>query len=113
MKAKEYFEKYFGDIDSVSPDTLDLIKDRADKCFCELVDEILPLYKKRGSTASAMDGVIRELNSKGNAISGLMKKKYGASIFKRNALKNIWGDMLERYMKPKEPENSKSEETEG
>ena len=113
MKAKEFFEKYFGDIDAITTENIQTLRERGDQCFRELVDEIYPLYKKRGSTPLAMEGVIRELNDKYNAISGLMEKKWGTSIWNRNGLKKCWDALLDKYTKPKEePETSKTEDAE-
>lgn len=89
MKAKEYFEKYFSPI----PDLTDpaLVNKACVDLMVEMSGEIIKLCEGRHSSSnSAVEGAIKEMNQRFNAVRDMCEKKYGEPILKRNGLKNYW-----------------------
>lgn len=82
MKAKEYFEKYKDLISSENKEIA--IKGTSDLVF-DLFNEIDALCKVRGvKTDRGMITIIKEENSKWNAIAALFEKDYGDPMLVRN-----------------------------
>ena len=101
MKAKEYFEKYFADIEASDENpNNEVFLRRAGKLVQDLTNEALELCDARHSHSnSTVDGVLKEQNQKFNSIANMIEKKYGHAYLKRNGLILYWQDQLNKGTK--------------
>ena len=97
MKAQEYFDKYFSNIN-----TAEEIEKNGKEMFRDFAGEYSDIAKKRSvKTTDGAVGVVRELNDKWNSVAGKVEKKFGIKCLKRNAIWNVflaneWGDRFPR-----------------
>ena len=89
MKAKEYFAKYDGLINSSdgSKEATDLLIEMSEEI--EKIAEIR--HVKNGK---ALLSIILEENDKWNAIVRMFENKYGISQLLRDGFKNFWFDQM-------------------
>lgn len=109
MKAKEYFEKYFGDVDMTQPaqSFANYVQKSGVAILDELIKEANEIVKKRRcKTDDAVEGVIREQNAKWNSIANMVEKKYKAPFFKRNGVKSYWQHYLDVAKKASQQVNN-------
>lgn len=93
MKAKEYFEKYFTDLESPGVDFVD----RVVKFISELSKETICICDARHSRSdSAVDGALKEQNQKFNSVANMIEKKYGRPYLKRNTFIEYWENQFNR-----------------
>lgn len=96
MKAKEYFEKYFTDLDDIS---VDESNERIIKFMQDLKDETISICDMRHSRLNrSCEGALKDQNNKFNAVGNLIEKKYGRPLFKRNGFINFWHRRFEEEM---------------
>ena len=87
MKAKEYFEKYFADLESPDVDFVDITV----KFISELSNETISICDARHSRSdSTVDGALKEQNQKFNSVANMIEKKYGRPYLKRNGFIEYW-----------------------
>ena len=108
MKAKEYFDKYFGNVKSEQE-----MIENAKSMYVDFSKEFEEIKEKRKiKTLGGLVGIIRELNDKWNSIATKVEEKFSAQFLKRNAIWNNWlsekfGDEYPR--KPDGEERSEGE----
>lgn len=94
MKAKEYFEKYFTDLDSISAEE---IENRLRAFFKAMNAESRDICNMRHvKLDSGVLGVLREQTNKWNAVGRLIEKKYGVLLLKQDGFINYWNCRLNR-----------------
>ena len=94
MKAKEYFEKYFNDLEKIEQSEFD---NRIVNFFTDLTNEVKQLCKIRHSTSnSTVEGIMKEMDAKANAVNALIEKKHGKPLFKRNMFSQYWNIQFEK-----------------
>lgn len=94
MKAKEYFEKYFTDLDSISAEE---IYNRLRAFLKAMNEESRDIANMRHvKLDSGVLGVLREQSNKWNAVGRLIEKKYGAPLLKQDGFINYWNCRLNR-----------------
>ena len=82
-KAKEYFEKYFNDLESVSSaEEFDSLISRFISDLCQEVVDLCEV-RKSGRDEVVMSA-IKEQNDKWNSVARRIEDKYGRSLLKRN-----------------------------
>ena len=92
MKAKEYFEKYFTELDGLSTEEVNEI---VVAFINELSMEVVDICDMRHSrTNSSTEGALKEQNNKFNAVGNLIEKKYGRPLFKRNGFIQYWQEQF-------------------
>lgn len=91
MKAKEYFDKYFGNVKSEQE-----MIENAKSMYADFFKEFEAIKEKRKiKTMDGLVGIIRELNDKWNSIATKVEAKFSAQFLKRNAIWNNW--LYERW----------------
>lgn len=87
MKAQEYFEMFFKDLEPTLPN----IVESAKQMLSEFSGEITPLIQKRRSNSnSAIEGIVRELNQKWNSVVEKVHKHFGFKCLNRNVIWNLF-----------------------
>ncbi len=87
MKAQEYFDKYFNEVDDIEE-----ISKNATTLFQDLIKEYSEILAKRNvKTFEGGVGIIRELNEKWNSVVSKVEKKHKEQIIRRNV---IWNTLL-------------------
>lgn len=87
MKAQEYFEKYFANLDI---DNLEQIEKTTKEIAREFASEFNQLLKQRKSEkVSVTVAIVKELNAKWNSVVAKVEKKFGFPVLKRNAIYNV------------------------
>ena len=87
MKAREYFEKYFKDLEITLPNIVESSK----QMLNDFNDELKHLMKQRNcKTDSAAIAVVKELNQKWNSVIEKVHKHYGFVCLKRNVFWNYF-----------------------
>lgn len=96
MKAKEYFEKYFADLESTDENpNNEIFAERALTFFKEMSNEVIDICDARGSRSdSACEGALKEQNQKFNAVANMVEKKFGHPFLKRNSFLDYWKKKL-------------------
>lgn len=91
MKAQEYFEKYFKNLEITLPNIVESSK----QMFNDFNDEIGYLMKQRNcKTHSVAIAIIKELNQKWNSVVEKVHKHFGFECLKRNV---IWNYYMPEY----------------
>ena len=89
MKAIEYFEKYFKNIDAQHP-TEEAILNSASLMMKEMINEIDVLSKARKvSTGVGLVGIVKEINDKWNSVVSKTTKHFSLQCLKRNVIYNM------------------------
>ena len=96
MKAKEYFEKYFADVESTDENpNNDLVVERGVALFKEMSAEVINILDTRHATRdSALEGALKEQNQKFNSVANMVEKKYGHPFLIRNSFLGYWKEKL-------------------
>ena len=97
MKAKEYFEKYFTDLDTISAEE---VMERVLTFMKDMSLETIDICEARHSlTDSCVDGALKDQNNKFNAVGNLIEKKYGRPLLKRNSFIDYWNRRFKQEIK--------------
>ena len=85
MKAQEYFEKYYKDIEPTEPNLI-----KAGKQMCnDFNDEVGYLMEQRKCKSDSVAlAIVKELNQKWNSVVEKVHKHYGFKCLKRNVIWN-------------------------
>lgn len=99
MKATEYFEKYFKNIDAQHPTEKEILNS-ASLMMKEMMNEIDVLSKARKvSTGVGLVGIVKEINDKWNSVVSKTTKHFSVQLLKRNVIYNMLlaKDLPERF----------------
>ena len=100
MKAQEYYEKYFENVESFE----DIAKNGA-LMFQDMVKEIDEIEKQRNvKTFDGTVGIVRELNDKWNAVAGKVERKFSTKVIKRNVVWNMLLSKVSGDLYPRKPD---------
>lgn len=84
MKAQEYFDRYFADIENDRT-----MSDAAADFYVAMLGEVNDrCNQKHIKSTDAMIGVVREINDKWNSVAQKLEKKYGQKVLHRNVIWN-------------------------
>ena len=98
MKATEYFNKYFTDLDTIPAEE---VKERIWTFMKDLSEETVDICEKRHSfTGSCLEGALKDQNNKFNSVGNMIEKKYGRPLLKRNGFISFWNKLLEQEKQP-------------
>ena len=88
MKAQEYFEKYFSDLDIYN---LEQIDKTVKEMVSEFASEIKQLAEQRKSEKNSVAvAIVNEQNAKWNSVAAKVEKKFGFPVLKRNSIYNVF-----------------------
>ncbi len=86
MKAQEYFDKYFQNINSFEE-----ITENVKAMFRDMSKEFDTLKAQRNiKTVAGIVGVVRELNDKWNSVASKVEQKFSIKVIKRNVIWNVY-----------------------
>ncbi len=95
MKAKEYYEKYHSEFTSSNVED---VKKAACGLMRDMFGELTELLKKRKArTASAIMGIVRELNDKYRAIVNLYETKDDIPFFDHEGFMKVCRDNIKGF----------------
>lgn len=87
MKAQEYFEKYFKDLEPILPNIIEA----GQKMLNDFNDEIGYLMEQRNcKTDSVALAIVKELNQKWNSVVEKVHKHFGFECLNRNVIWNYY-----------------------
>lgn len=92
MTAKEYFDEYFGEIETMDQETMDEI---SINLLLDMANEVNIIAIGRGVTEDdVLEGLIEVQNDKYNMLCDMFNEKYTEFTLKKDAFKTIVNKLM-------------------